>query len=175
MPTTHDHYLPASEFPELSVHALNLVPCCPSCNEKKGDAWRDSVSRLFFHLYSDDIPRKQFLFVSLKSAPSGTAISGAFEIKRPAGVSKAEWRAVERHFQKLGLLNRYSEFLNEEIEEILEAAIDHLKEGGSNAGGFVRRQARRLRTTFGRNHWRAVLYFALAESKSFLEMVADKA
>lgn len=30
-----DHYIPKSEFPEFSDNPLNLIQCCPECNNKK--------------------------------------------------------------------------------------------------------------------------------------------
>ena len=49
---THDHYMPASLFPEFAVHPLNLVPCCFMCNSTKGDDWLDEDgNRLYMHTY----------------------------------------------------------------------------------------------------------------------------
>jgi hypothetical protein len=47
---THDHYLPATLFPEFAVHPLNLVPCCLKCNSTKGDDWlNEDGNRLYLH------------------------------------------------------------------------------------------------------------------------------
>ncbi len=37
IPSTFDHYLPISFFPEFSIHPLNLIPCCSTCNTTKNN------------------------------------------------------------------------------------------------------------------------------------------
>lgn len=174
LPTTHDHYLSASKYPELAVHGLNLVPCCSSCNETKGNRWRDSQHRWFIHFYSDPLPDEQFLYVTLVPSPAADAIGARFEIRRPPTTLAHDWATVENHFTKLKLLERYSEFVNEEIASALDACVDHVCDGGHNARNFLIRTADRLDTVFGRNHWRVVLYQALAESRVFQDMMDSK-
>lgn len=174
LPTTHDHYLPASTYPELAVHGLNLVPCCPSCNETKGNRWKDSQHRWFIHFYSDPIPDAQFLHVTLVPSPAADALGARFEIRRPSTTPSRTWATVGNHFTKLKLLERYSEFVNEEIASALDSCADHVCDGGRNAANFLVRTAGRLDAVFGKNHWRVVLYRALAESDVFLNMVKSK-
>ena len=50
-PDTFDHYLPEGTFPEYSVLALNLVPCCHLCNSKKSNIFLVSGQRQFLNLY----------------------------------------------------------------------------------------------------------------------------
>jgi 5-methylcytosine-specific restriction endonuclease McrA len=174
LPTTHDHYLPASKYPELAVHGLNLVPCCSSCNETKGNRWKDTQQRWFIHFYSDPIPDAQFLCVTLVPSPAADAIGARFEIRCPSTTPAHVWATIENHFTKLNLLERYSEFVNEEIASALDACVDHVCDGGHNATNFLIRTASRLDAVFGTNHWRVVLCRALAGSHVFLDMVASK-
>lgn len=174
LPSTHDHYLPAKRYPELAVHGLNLVPCCTICNEKKGDRWKNGAQRLFIHFYSDSIPSAQFLHVQLVPSPTGNAIGATFRIQRPTAVTVSDWSIIENHYSKLFLLDRYADSVNEEIANILGLCVDHLCDGGNGAENFVARAAARFNSIFGTNHWRTVLYQALATNQVFLNMVATK-
>jgi len=174
LPKTQDHYLPESKYPELAVHGLNLVPCCSTCNEVKGNRWKRESQRFFIHFYSDPIPSDQFLLVTLFSVSSRVALGTKFSIKKPDRVSSAQWSLIENHFNKLDLLSRYEESSAEEIQLAMESCVDHLLEGGKNSSGFLTRIANRLEVIFGNNHWRVVLLRALALDPIFSSMVKAK-
>lgn len=74
IPKTHDHYLPESKFPELAVHALNLIPCCSSCNQTKSHYWKNSTHRTFIYFYSDTIPTERFINVQLYFSTNGDSM-----------------------------------------------------------------------------------------------------
>ena len=41
---TVDHFLPKSQYPDLAKEPTNLIVCCDSCNNKKGDKlWEEST------------------------------------------------------------------------------------------------------------------------------------
>ena len=59
-PTTLDHYLPQSVFPELSIVFENLTPMCSKCNELKDNTVVDEHgNRGFIHPYYDPIDEVQ--------------------------------------------------------------------------------------------------------------------
>lgn len=63
-PNTLDHYFDKSDYPEYSVFAPNLIPCCSECNSLKGTRlFNDDQQRQFIHFYIDNIPNYQYLFV----------------------------------------------------------------------------------------------------------------
>lgn len=171
LPKTHDHYLPAKEFPELAVHGLNLVPCCSSCNESKGDRWISGKKRIFIHYYSDEIPSEIFLSVDLVPSPNEQTLGAIFKIIKPVSGVITNWDLIESHFSRLKLLDRYSELVNDEIAEAVDVCVDHLSEGGVSASKFARRIGIRMGDTFGVNHWRAVLYAALSNHPVFEKMI----
>lgn len=56
-PNTLDHYFDKSDYPEYSVFAPNLIPCCSECNSLKGTRlFNDDQQRQFIHFYIDNIP-----------------------------------------------------------------------------------------------------------------------
>jgi len=157
-PSTYDHYLPGIRFPEFSVHPLNLVPCCSICNSTKDDDFLNQAGTLqYLHLYSDLIPTTPFLVVQLQSRPPAKAPGAAFSISRPSGFNLVAWALIERHYERLHLLERYSEDANDEIEEILESCAVHLSNGGKSARKFLRTFATQRAALYGDSDWRVVL------------------
>ncbi len=172
-PTTHDHYLPSSQFPEFSVHPVNLVPCCSTCNSTKDDDWLDQNSRRqYLHLYSDLIPADVFLEVTLHSPATLSGVGATFALSRPTGFRLKDWRLVQSHFARLKLLDRYTERSNAEIAEILESCAEHLLHGGSQPRRFLRGIADRQELIYGTSNWRVQLMRELAASNKFQRLIA---
>ena len=107
IPKTHDHYLPETKFPELAVHALNLIPCCSTCNQTKNNNWKNSTHRTFIYFYSDTIPCEKFIHVQLYFLKQTSSVGAKFSIIRPSNVSDAHWSIISSHFEKLDLINNY--------------------------------------------------------------------
>jgi hypothetical protein len=172
IPATFDHYLPTSRFPEFSVHALNLVPCCSTCNSKKGDKWLSSDGhRQFLHVFSDAVPKAAFLSVKLLDNPAHTATGAAFSLVRPRGISTSLWKLIVAHFERLELLKRYGEHVGEELASLLCLCRSFRDADGADTRTFLRSHAARLATAHGRNHWLAVLTFALAQHSTLDDLV----
>ena len=171
LPKTYDHYLPENKFPELSVHALNLIPCCDYCNKTKSVHWKNSQHRTFLHFYSDKIPVEQYLYVHLSSMEDQKVVSARFFIERPEGVSDDEWSVLSSHYDKLGLIATYNELANDEICEIFNACVSHLRHGGSDSEGFLASLLSPDERLYGLNHWRVVLMRALCECDDFFVIV----
>jgi hypothetical protein len=161
--STFDHYLPAVKFPEFAVHALNLVPCCALCNSTKDDDWLTVTGhRQYLHPFSDEVPQVEFLFVDLNEADDNLSVGATFYLSRPQDIDEPLWSIIERHFERLHLLRRYSELSNDEIREILAACSVFLTAGGTDFASFLRESAREAEETFGFNHWRARLMWRMA-------------
>ncbi|NCP23824.1 MAG: HNH endonuclease [Erythrobacter sp.] len=161
--TTHDHYLPATDFPEFAVHALNLVPCCSLCNTIKGDRWIDQAGqRIFINFYLDDIPDALYLHVDLITRPGFDTVGARFRIEE-GELELEEWELIRHHYDRLGLIERYDDNANDEIAGMLRDAATHVEAGGPDARRFLARQAAKSCNVFGQNNWRAVLLAALAD------------
>jgi hypothetical protein len=163
---THDHYMPATLFPEFAVHPLNLVPCCLMCNSTKGSDWLDEDgNRLYIHAYSDLIPTEAFVEVELKTSPSATGVGAIFSITRPSRFSRKAWVIIESHFERLKLIERYTDFANDEIAEILADCKIYNENGGVDVRRFLRKRARERAGIYGQSHWRSVLMGNLARAR----------
>ncbi|WP_160153769.1 HNH endonuclease [Microbulbifer sp. ALW1] len=173
LPKTYDHYLPESKFPELSVHVLNLVPCCADCNQTKSSNWKNAVNRVYLHFYSDQIPESQYLMVSLQTRTGINAVGAIFSIQRPAGILDGVWSVLSAHYERLNLVDTYNELASDEISEVFNVCVSHLKNGGDNISGFIQQCLSSEEQLYGLNHWRVVLMKALSESPDFSEAVSS--
>jgi hypothetical protein len=164
LPKTHDHYLPASVFPEYAVHPLNLVPCCSTCNSTKDDDWLDAIgNRRYMHFYSDEWPEENFLHVSLHQLEGLKGVGAKFLISRPPGFT-GNWSLIESHYKRLDLINRFTEQGNDEIDEILADCAIHLESGGTDAIGFLKARAEERAEIYGESNWRVQLMRELAKA-----------
>ena len=166
IPKTHDHYLPESRFPELAVHALNLVPCCGACNETKNKYWRNDNHRIFLHFYSDIIPQTQYIKATLYSIDT-SAVGASFAMQRPDNVADYIWEILEAHYEQLKLIEQYNENVNDEISCVHNSCVAHLRNGGTSLSGFINDLLIPEEHLFGTNHWRVVLMKKLANSNVF--------
>lgn len=167
LPTTFDHYLPTSRFPEYSVFAQNLVPCCAHCNSTKDDDWLNAQgNRQYLHAFSDDIPDVDFLTVTLHQVAGFSGVGATFALVKPHGISNTNWALLKSHFDKLDLIERYNQLGNDEVAEIISVCKIHLDEGGVSAKSFLKARAIDERKIHGRNHWRAVLMGQMAAAQN---------
>ena len=87
--STFDHYMPMARFPEFSVHPLNLVPCCSRCNSIKHDDWlTTNGERQYLHSFSDDIPDKTFLRVTLIEDANLTGVGADSVLLGPTALAQ---------------------------------------------------------------------------------------
>lgn len=169
---THDHYLPASRFPEFAVNGLNLIPCCFKCNAIKDNDWLDDAGRRrYLHFYLDEIPNVDFLKVQLVVTPPLLGVGALFSIEQ-AGMTDDEWRLISEHFNRLHLIERYNENANDEIAGFLEAGATHVQTGGPDVREFLRAQALKGQEVFGRCNWRSVLLRALSDHADLDDWIA---
>ncbi|MDR3581312.1 MAG: hypothetical protein P4L44_15225 [Oryzomonas sp.] len=172
LPKTHDHYLPEGRFPEFSAHALNLIPCCSSCNSIKTDRWLAGNNRIFINYYLDPLPDDQYLHIRIQSNPGSMAFGAVFSIVRPHMIVDDQlWGLIESHYRELHLLDRYKEDVNEEVSAVYDICCTHLQNGGHNIENFLRDLSDRNATVFGQNNWRVVLWKALALDQNFINLV----
>lgn len=169
LPKTYDHYLPEAHFPELSVHTLNLIPCCGSCNSTKNNFWKNNTHRTFLYFYKDIIPNVQYINVNLLTGAD--SIGAQFSIQRPINIKNAVWEVLFSHYEKLGLISTYNELASDEISEVFNACVAHIRCGGEDVRLFVEELLAPEETLYGINHWRVVLMKSLAVNADFTRIV----
>ncbi len=170
-PRQFDHYLPKEKYPEFSVHAYNLVPCCGICNGKKSDGWLNAKNaRVFLNLYIDSLPTAPMLepdinWVRRKDKRVPTV---SFELVQPTGFSAIKFDLIKSHFEKLELLSRYKDQSHTEFSVLRDAAIAREAKTVATLREFLENFLVQRERTLGLLNWRIALYRALVKDVSFL-------
>jgi len=170
-PNTLDHYFDKSDYPEYSVFAPNLIPCCSECNSLKGTRlFNDDQQRQFIHFYIDNIPNYQYLFVHFsidapKSIPQ-TFVDLQFQENEPLE------QQIRNHFSQLDLLRKFHDAIISRLPVVL-GEIEIAKNGGmtfDQIQEIMRVRYRALASTYKGNYWETCMYEGLLSSEGVLEM-----
>lgn len=167
IPTTIDHYLPQSLFPEFSVLNYNLIPCCSDCNNIKGSNWIDPTtnSRLFVNFYYDEIPNEVFLHA--KILQQNRAFLVEFFYRKPN--NNKIYNTISTHLAMLDITNRLEGIANSYIDIIYDQNQTALYLGTSveQLKNNIRLNTRIIEKKHGKNFWQAVLNRAILKSDFF--------
>lgn len=169
---TLDHYLPKEDHPTFSVYSRNLVPCCGQCNTLKDRLVVDRLTKVrgFLHPYFDAIPAERYL--RLKITITRTAIALNYRIEPPVGLlPQRTCLQIENHFRLLGLADRYRLMSLDELSG-KHGSLLRIYGTGKDASlvkEMLADESESFAAVYGVNHWRAVLYAALAEDDQFCD------
>jgi hypothetical protein len=156
-----DHFIPKDEFPEFSVNPINLIPCCSTCNSKKTVNWKCDQYLLFINLYSDIIPKMQYLFVDITSKTEFN-----FIIKNENNIDIDLYKVIESHYNRLELQQRFKENSDEVISE-LDIQISSFKDLISDENELlkvIKNHYSKKEELDGINNWKIVLIKAMLNS-----------
>lgn len=172
-PDTFDHYLPKSEFPEYSVLPINLIPCCPSCNNIKGEKSIISGQRLFINLYFDGLPDDKYLFATINIKDDVPLIY--FELKNEEGkIPNYIFKILNNHFSHLKLQDRYKNKIEEEISEIKTSVNCNKLVTRELIENCLKSESIKYETIYGANYWKTALYACLVSSPDFINILITK-
>ncbi|MDM9628480.1 hypothetical protein QTL95_21520 [Rhizobium sp. S152] len=120
-----DHYLPKEEFPEFALHGRNLIYICATCNRKKSKFYKAAPGgeRLFIHPAFEPTSLQSVLSVTLKYRHR--AVAAKYEIDINASISEAEKDQLKRHFNRLGLSQRYGTRAQNSLTALKEDLAQH--------------------------------------------------
>lgn len=163
--TSLDHYLPKESYNALAVNPVNLVPACGDCNQKKGRK-TDRV----LHPYYDDL-QEQWLSATVVEGPAGGQPVMEYQScppeQWPAGLADR----VRNHFRIFGLGRLYPDLARNEMGCMVVALAnlyhEYNKRGKPGADAVrihLTGMAEGSRRWEGANHWKTVMYEALASS-----------
>ncbi|MFB6895839.1 hypothetical protein [Streptomyces hydrogenans] len=163
---TLDHFLPKGKFPEYAVLAVNLVPVCERCNHRKGEECDTAEGVLMFHAFLDTFPEVEILKAEVSV---GETVSVAYRIDRPDSLDVAVYARIVKQFSVLDLLEYYkAEAISEMVDQVELYMLAGVT-GGRDRLKFVLESLAAGPATGNVNHWKAVLFRALAQSDEFLE------
>ncbi|MFJ6152184.1 HNH endonuclease [Micromonospora profundi] len=165
-PTTIDHFLPKSKYPEFSLLSTNLVPVCPDCNRYKSTLTGSQSDGRFFHAYYDDISQEPPLLKSKATVERGVILSFYVNDALPVAV----YRNARYQFDRLRLGKLYPKASVPELLERYDAFPLAFASGGADGvAREARRIGRKIEGNLGRHYWKVALYEGLAQSRSFCD------
>jgi hypothetical protein len=169
--STLDHYVPKELYPEFAVLSKNLVPCCSSCNTRKGERFvsEDANIRLLLHPYYDVIPEEAVLSLDARIVDSSMILN--YRISQPPNIDEELLGKLRTHFEILDLANRYRinalVYLREQRHSLHRLYGD--EEDGDRVSRELIQYAEDCESEYGFNHWRAVLCRELALYSEFCD------
>lgn len=167
-PKTIEHYLPKDDYPEFAVYGLNLIPCCSICNSYKGEEWKKSGERLFINFYFDEIPMEKLLYAYLEYTKDDLIPNIFFKLIRNKRVDDSAFRRIRSHFDRLHLLSRYADIVNEEYTNIFQSARIHIERCSEESYKESLLEIKEsMENRYGINYWKVALYEAIAHSDDF--------
>lgn len=160
-----DHHIPRSVYKALSIFALNLVPVCHPCNNKKRAIAGVTPDAQFFHTYLDTVAPVTFLYAAVNVSVAGLVAN--FYLHKPGEVDDDTFARLNFQFARLEINDRLTPevttFMSSQrtsIETIADAGLPHLVK-------FLEKARDDSVTDFGRNHWQTALWAALACHEGF--------
>jgi hypothetical protein len=165
VPSTLDHYLPKSPFPQYSVYPENLIPCCRDCNSVKGDTVPTSTGEQVLHFYLD----KDFYFDEQwvhAEVIHGEPVTIHFFSNPPSQWAKERQERVNTHFRTFKLAERFGIAAASSISELVYERKTSLKKWSPE--DFKAHLAEKSKNPDLKvNDWKRVMFKSLAEDDWF--------
>lgn len=162
-----DHHLPRSKYRGLAIYALNLVPCCHPCNNKKRAIAGENPDTKFHHTYLDVVPAERFLTATVQVSPAGMLVD--FSIISTATMDHETFQRLSFQFGRLELNARYqaevSMFITSQrtgIEMVGLLGAPSLKQ-------YLKAAYENSKNDFGLNHWQTALWDSLYQHDNFCD------
>ncbi|SEO43231.1 hypothetical protein [Mucilaginibacter sp. OK283] len=159
---TLDHYVGQTAFPEYAILTKNLVPCCFKCNLQKNETWREQGEKVFINFYDDTFLQHRFLDARL--VIQGNIPLLRYQLIQPGAISHDEFALIQRHFDALGLLDKYNKKVHNRLSTEISAIRKSIARGKSDAAiaeDLLDRYDSHV-NQYGPNHWETLVYLTLA-------------
>lgn len=174
-PNTIDHYLPQADFPEFSVLALNLLPCCNDCNTKKNNYWLDNGFRGIINFYIDNLPQIQFLFCDITFDTTSEIPNISYRLDIPTTINPRLRTIITNHFTRLDLCNKYGGYIHDFITDKINSIVSYLNSNDPNdIKQRIESETTNLSNRYGINNWRTVLTDELSNNSDFIELIRTR-
>ena len=165
-PGTLDHYLPKSEFPELSVVIANLTPMCSECQGRKSSDYKNADGKkLFIHPYFDAIDEP---IVSLRIMPPFNS-PNRFEVSIVEEIGEPLKSLALRHIVGIDFNERFAEFCRLEYINLLSVFSEEREEESPNTAERIIRRFFLKAQKQSANRWEAIFYRGILEDVSLLD------
>ena len=167
-PRNLDHYLPKAHFPQFSILPYNLIPACLDCNMgEKGAGFATQRTDQVIHPYLDKDCFFNEQWIKARVI-EGDEVTVDFVVDAPVAWSDIDRSRVETHFSAFGLADRYRIEAAVEITIIIDQRNGFMKSWSLEYfKDFLLSTA--TNCSLPVNHWKKVLYQALARSDWFCD------
>lgn len=172
-PTTLDHYIDKSDFPEFSIYTDNLIPCCASCNTRKKAKWRNGTQRLIINNYFDTLITDNYLYVDIGFSREIPFIR---EVRLDFSAVTATTYSIElvkNHYELLGLKKRYEDKAADLLDDIVEEFTEPSKIDRQSCLNTINRRILALEKKHGFNHWEAAVYRGVLANNDLLNWMTE--
>lgn len=163
-----DHYLPKTHFPQYAILPYNLIPACRDCNMgTKGSTFATQNSDQVIHPYLDKncFFDEQWIKATVIEHDGNVTID--YVVEAPTSWTDTDRTRAEKHYTSFGLARKY----RKQAAIALTTLVDQRK--GFMArfppGEFKEFLLDIANGSLPPNHWKRVLYQALAQSDWFCE------
>lgn len=165
-PTTLDHYLPKTSFPELSIIVANLTPMCNECQQNKSSDYLDNDgNKIYIHPYFDAID--QFHLSIDITAPYKNP---TFSLIIPEDENNIEFHnLLLRHINGVNFLERFDEFCRNQYMILLRTMSSERHEAES--AQRIIHLFKRLHENQSPNKWEAIFYRGILENLELLNFL----
>lgn len=164
-PRTLDHYLPKANYPKLAVLPHNLIPACRDCNTDKRNPLIDQPHEQLIHPYFDQPCFFEQTWISASVTHDQPHVITYAATPPDTWLELDRQRAVN-HFDFFGIAKRYSIAASGELIFLMDMRRSYFQNRPAEEFSQYLRSATENSSLFP-NHWRRVMYTALAEDPVF--------
>lgn len=164
-PRSLDHYLPKANYPKLSVLPHNLIPACRDCNTDKGNPLFTQPNEQLIHPYFDQACFFDQAWITATVAHSQPCVI-SYEASPPEVWRPVDYQRAVNHFDFFDIAKRYSIRAAEELGVLVDQRRSLMKDLDTDSFSAYLRSIGDSPVLFP-NHWRKVMYKALAMDEWF--------
>lgn len=168
---TLDHYLPKSFFPQFSILPDNLVPACRDCNSgSKSSTFPKTEDQQIIHPYFDKTIffEEQWIRAKVLAGVNQEPYILEYYISCPEEWSNIDKKRAEKHFDEFNIAKRYGIQAAEQLSIEIDKRKNTLK--SLSKGKFRSYLLDGINASFV-NHWRSIMYQALASDNVFCSAI----
>lgn len=170
---TFDHFVPRDHSPEYSVLGKNLVPCCSTCNSKKGTYWKEDGQISMIHFYNDDPNKVRYLNAEVNYINSFPHLNFKLNLNQLPDLTLRF--KIEKHYKRLDLIKRFNLNSSQIISEIQIDYDAYREEQRENDDilSFMNKKAIGYFKKYGLNYHVAITYETLAADPYFYDFLVN--
>ena len=165
-----DHLLQRGQYKLFSIFALNLVPCCATCNRGKRKKPSQQSEQHQVHVYLEDVSAHDFFRADVQIDAATGALLTRFYIERSPGMASDVYDRLCHHIDEFDLQERYIREANIHLGGQVAAFEMAFEAGGAEAlQALLTKTAAAHARRFGSNDWRTALMRGAASCEAFCE------